>query len=176
MALARVMPVSNRELEKICIVLNKFVSFIGFHSLHLGLGVRCLPLHTLLHYIDNGVLQLTETCVRKLLKGTVNIVFHLLPAANWECCPWSRSPRTQVLLPRTLSSCQSVVSVRAVADGVAYLKGESQGSGYVIGLTIAHKEISLWREFEFVVFHLRVHRKANTKDHHRICQGISVTL
>ncbi|NXD66692.1 GSAP protein, partial [Eolophus roseicapillus] len=40
----------------------------GFHTLHLGLGVRCLPLHTLLHYIDNGVLRLTETCVRKLLK------------------------------------------------------------------------------------------------------------
>ncbi|NXY16267.1 GSAP protein, partial [Atrichornis clamosus] len=40
----------------------------GFHTLHLGLGVRCLPLHTLLHYIDNGVLQLTETCVKKLLK------------------------------------------------------------------------------------------------------------
>ncbi|NXI38145.1 GSAP protein, partial [Galbula dea] len=40
----------------------------GFHSLHLGLGVRCLPLHTLLHYIDTGVLHLTETCVRKLLK------------------------------------------------------------------------------------------------------------
>ncbi|NWR30671.1 GSAP protein, partial [Tachuris rubrigastra] len=40
----------------------------GFHTLHLGLGVRCLPLHTLLHYIDIGLLQLTETCVRKLLK------------------------------------------------------------------------------------------------------------
>ncbi|NXM64644.1 GSAP protein, partial [Illadopsis cleaveri] len=40
----------------------------GFHTLHLGLGVRCLPLHTLLHYIDNGILQLTETCVKKLLK------------------------------------------------------------------------------------------------------------
>ncbi|NXK04106.1 GSAP protein, partial [Herpetotheres cachinnans] len=40
----------------------------GFHTLHLGLGVRCLPLHTLLHYIDNGILHLTETCVRKLLK------------------------------------------------------------------------------------------------------------
>ncbi|NXD79260.1 GSAP protein, partial [Halcyon senegalensis] len=40
----------------------------GFHTLHLGLGVRCLPLHTLLHYIDTGVLHLTETCVRKLLK------------------------------------------------------------------------------------------------------------
>uniref|UniRef100_A0A8C3B904 Gamma-secretase-activating protein C-terminal domain-containing protein n=1 Tax=Cairina moschata TaxID=8855 RepID=A0A8C3B904_CAIMO len=44
------------------------LSLIGFHTLHLGLGVRCLPLHTLLHYIDNGVLHLTETCVRKLLK------------------------------------------------------------------------------------------------------------
>ncbi|NWU95923.1 GSAP protein, partial [Upupa epops] len=40
----------------------------GFHTLHLGLGVRCLPLHTLLHYIDTGILHLTETCVRKLLK------------------------------------------------------------------------------------------------------------
>ncbi|NWH67019.1 GSAP protein, partial [Geococcyx californianus] len=40
----------------------------GFHTLHLGLGVRCLPLHTLLHYIDIGLLHLTETCVKKLLK------------------------------------------------------------------------------------------------------------
>ncbi|NXN93660.1 GSAP protein, partial [Rhinopomastus cyanomelas] len=40
----------------------------GFHTLHLGLGVRCLPLHTLLHYIDTGVLHLTEAGVRKLLK------------------------------------------------------------------------------------------------------------
>ncbi|KAM9634234.1 gamma-secretase-activating protein isoform 3-T4 [Morphnus guianensis] len=40
----------------------------GFHTLHFGLGVRCLPLHTLLHYIDTGVLRLTETCVGKLLK------------------------------------------------------------------------------------------------------------
>ncbi|KFP54987.1 Gamma-secretase-activating protein, partial [Cathartes aura] len=44
----------------------------GFHTLHLGLGVRCLPLHTLLHYIDTGVLHLTETCVRKLLKDLDN--------------------------------------------------------------------------------------------------------
>ncbi|KAM6302253.1 gamma-secretase-activating protein [Podargus strigoides] len=44
----------------------------GFHTLHLGLGVRCLPLHTLLHYIDNGVLHLTETCVKKLLKDLDN--------------------------------------------------------------------------------------------------------
>ncbi|TFK06025.1 Gamma-secretase-activating protein [Platysternon megacephalum] len=44
----------------------------GFHTLHMGLGVRCLPLHTLLHYIDNGVLQLTETCAIKLLKDLDN--------------------------------------------------------------------------------------------------------
>ncbi|XP_074920683.1 gamma-secretase-activating protein [Chelonoidis abingdonii] len=44
----------------------------GFHTLHIGLGVRCLPLHTLLHYIDNGVLQLTETCAIKLLKDLDN--------------------------------------------------------------------------------------------------------
>ncbi|XP_038243118.1 gamma-secretase-activating protein isoform X3 [Dermochelys coriacea] len=44
----------------------------GFHTLHTGLGVRCLPLHTLLHYIDNGVLQLTETCAIKLLKDLDN--------------------------------------------------------------------------------------------------------
>ncbi|KAM9389490.1 gamma-secretase-activating protein [Phaethornis superciliosus] len=44
----------------------------GFHTLHLGLGVRCLPLHTLLHYIDNGVLHLTETCVWRVLKDLDN--------------------------------------------------------------------------------------------------------
>ncbi|KAM4748908.1 gamma-secretase-activating protein [Rhinophrynus dorsalis] len=40
----------------------------GFHTLHLVLGVRCLPLGNLLHYVDTGVLQLTETFVAKLLK------------------------------------------------------------------------------------------------------------
>ncbi|XP_053107290.1 gamma-secretase-activating protein isoform X2 [Hemicordylus capensis] len=33
-----------------------------------GLGVRCLPSHTFLHYIDHGVLHLTDMCVLKLLK------------------------------------------------------------------------------------------------------------
>ncbi|MEE6509593.1 hypothetical protein FKM82_026959 [Ascaphus truei] len=41
----------------------------GFQTLHLLLGVRCLPLETFLHYIDTGVLQLTETFAAKLLKG-----------------------------------------------------------------------------------------------------------
>ncbi|XP_062990271.1 gamma-secretase-activating protein [Elgaria multicarinata webbii] len=44
----------------------------GFHTLHMGLGVRCLPLHTLLHYIDHGVLHLTEKYVVKLLKELDN--------------------------------------------------------------------------------------------------------
>ncbi|XP_007942868.1 gamma-secretase-activating protein [Orycteropus afer afer] len=44
----------------------------GFHTLHLVLGVHCLPLHNLLHYIDNGVLLLTETAVTKLMKDLDN--------------------------------------------------------------------------------------------------------
>ncbi|XP_044279138.1 gamma-secretase-activating protein isoform X1 [Varanus komodoensis] len=44
----------------------------GFHTLHVGLGVRCLPLHTLLHYIDHGVLRLTEKYVIMLLKELDN--------------------------------------------------------------------------------------------------------
>ncbi|KAM4676066.1 gamma-secretase-activating protein [Discoglossus pictus] len=40
----------------------------GFQTLQLVLGVRCLPLGNLLHYIDSGILQLTETFVAKLLK------------------------------------------------------------------------------------------------------------
>lgn len=42
---------------------------LGFHTLHTILGVHCLPLHSLLHYIDNGVLLLTETAVIRLMKG-----------------------------------------------------------------------------------------------------------
>ncbi|KAM6152001.1 gamma-secretase-activating protein [Erethizon dorsatum] len=44
----------------------------GFHTLHTTLGVHCLPLHSLLHYIDNGVLLLTETVVKRLLKDLDN--------------------------------------------------------------------------------------------------------
>uniref|UniRef100_A0A8C3XBQ1 Gamma-secretase activating protein n=1 Tax=Catagonus wagneri TaxID=51154 RepID=A0A8C3XBQ1_9CETA len=44
----------------------------GFHTLHTILGVRCLPLHNLLHYIDNGVLLLTETAVTRLMKDLDN--------------------------------------------------------------------------------------------------------
>ncbi|KAM6287696.1 gamma-secretase-activating protein isoform 2-T2 [Spheniscus humboldti] len=74
----------------------------GFHTLHLGLGVRCLPLHTLLHYIDNGVLHLTETCVRKLLKDLDNsekneklkfsIVMRLPEALGQKVCQFWNHP------------------------------------------------------------------------------------
>ncbi|XP_068132316.1 gamma-secretase-activating protein isoform X2 [Hyperolius riggenbachi] len=40
----------------------------GFQTLHLVLGVRCLPLENLLHYIDSGALLLTEAFIVKLLK------------------------------------------------------------------------------------------------------------
>ncbi|XP_031794549.1 gamma-secretase-activating protein isoform X1 [Sarcophilus harrisii] len=44
----------------------------GFHTVYMALGVRCLPLHCLLRYIDDGVLLLTETGVMKLLKDLDN--------------------------------------------------------------------------------------------------------
>uniref|UniRef100_A0A8C0R634 Gamma-secretase activating protein n=1 Tax=Canis lupus dingo TaxID=286419 RepID=A0A8C0R634_CANLU len=44
----------------------------GFHTLHTILGVHCLPLHNLLHYIDSGVLLLTETAVIRLMKDLDN--------------------------------------------------------------------------------------------------------
>uniref|UniRef100_A0A8C5QEC8 Gamma-secretase activating protein n=1 Tax=Leptobrachium leishanense TaxID=445787 RepID=A0A8C5QEC8_9ANUR len=40
----------------------------GYHTLHLVLGVRCLPLENLLHCIDSQILHLTEAFVIKLLK------------------------------------------------------------------------------------------------------------
>uniref|UniRef100_A0A672UBM5 Gamma-secretase activating protein n=1 Tax=Strigops habroptila TaxID=2489341 RepID=A0A672UBM5_STRHB len=81
----------------------------GFHTLHLGLGVRCLPLHTLLHYIDNGVLHLTETCVRKLLKDLddtekneklkFSIVMRLPEVTNdFGCCSLDFGADRQLLL------------------------------------------------------------------------------
>uniref|UniRef100_A0A8D2LWC7 Gamma-secretase-activating protein C-terminal domain-containing protein n=1 Tax=Varanus komodoensis TaxID=61221 RepID=A0A8D2LWC7_VARKO len=47
-------------------------------TLHVGLGVRCLPLHTLLHYIDHGVLRLTEKYVIMLLKGKMDFTWKAL--------------------------------------------------------------------------------------------------
>ncbi|KAM3832427.1 gamma-secretase-activating protein isoform 2-T3 [Vipera latastei] len=40
----------------------------GFHTLHLQVGMRCFPLHTVLQYVDHGVLHLTEKYVLNLWK------------------------------------------------------------------------------------------------------------
>uniref|UniRef100_A0A4W5KG33 Gamma-secretase-activating protein C-terminal domain-containing protein n=1 Tax=Hucho hucho TaxID=62062 RepID=A0A4W5KG33_9TELE len=42
----------------------------GYHTLLAVLGVRCLPRHTFLQYVDHGVLQLTETFVSRLMTET----------------------------------------------------------------------------------------------------------
>ncbi|XP_059843204.1 gamma-secretase-activating protein isoform X2 [Hypanus sabinus] len=40
----------------------------GYYTIHIILGARCLPLHSLLHYIDIGVLHPTEQFVTMLLE------------------------------------------------------------------------------------------------------------
>ncbi|XP_025028983.1 gamma-secretase-activating protein isoform X3 [Python bivittatus] len=44
----------------------------GFHTLHLEIGMRCFPLHTVLQYVDHGVLHLTEKYVMNLWKELDN--------------------------------------------------------------------------------------------------------
>ncbi|XP_048466492.1 gamma-secretase-activating protein [Rhincodon typus] len=44
----------------------------GYHTVHITLGARCLPLYTLLHYIDLGVLHPTERFVTKLFEELDN--------------------------------------------------------------------------------------------------------
>ncbi|XP_058045991.1 gamma-secretase-activating protein isoform X2 [Ahaetulla prasina] len=44
----------------------------GFHARHLEVGMRCFPLHTVLQYIDHGVLHLTEKNVLNLWKELDN--------------------------------------------------------------------------------------------------------
>uniref|UniRef100_A0A3P8ZUX8 Gamma-secretase-activating protein C-terminal domain-containing protein n=1 Tax=Esox lucius TaxID=8010 RepID=A0A3P8ZUX8_ESOLU len=44
----------------------------GYHTLLAVLGVRCLPRHTFLQYLDHGVLQLTETFVSRLMTDLDN--------------------------------------------------------------------------------------------------------
>uniref|UniRef100_A0A8C6FPW5 Gamma-secretase activating protein n=1 Tax=Moschus moschiferus TaxID=68415 RepID=A0A8C6FPW5_MOSMO len=68
----------------------------GFHTLHMILGVRCLPLHNLLHYIDHGVLLLTEAAVTRLMKDLDNtekneklkfsIIMRLPPLTGQKIC------------------------------------------------------------------------------------------
>lgn len=62
--------IPSERLEMLADRANPPASLVlGFHTLHTILGVHCLPLHNLLHYIDNGVLLLTETAVTRLMKG-----------------------------------------------------------------------------------------------------------
>ncbi|XP_078091743.1 gamma-secretase-activating protein isoform X9 [Mustelus asterias] len=44
----------------------------GYHTTHVMLGLRCLPLHTLLHYIDLGMLHPTEQFITRLLEELDN--------------------------------------------------------------------------------------------------------
>ncbi|XP_047431921.1 gamma-secretase-activating protein isoform X2 [Mugil cephalus] len=44
----------------------------GYHTLFAVFAVRCLPHHTFLQYIDQGLLQLTETFVSRLMKDLDN--------------------------------------------------------------------------------------------------------
>ncbi|MBN3298365.1 GSAP protein, partial [Amia calva] len=44
----------------------------GFNSLLTVLGLRCLPTHTFLQYLDHGILQLTEPFVMQLFKELDN--------------------------------------------------------------------------------------------------------
>ncbi|KAK0131348.1 Gamma-secretase-activating protein [Merluccius polli] len=42
----------------------------GYNTMLSVLGVRCLPHHSFLQYVDHGLLQLTETLVTRLMTGT----------------------------------------------------------------------------------------------------------
>ncbi len=45
-------------------------ALVGYSTLLSVLGVRCLPQHTFLQYVDHGLLQLTEPFVSRLMTGT----------------------------------------------------------------------------------------------------------
>ncbi|XP_077011762.1 gamma-secretase-activating protein isoform X2 [Tamandua tetradactyla] len=82
----------------------------GFHTLHMVLGVRCLPLHNLLHYIDNGMLLLTETAVTRLMKDLDNtekneklkfsIIGRLPPRIGQKICRLWDHPMSSNLISR----------------------------------------------------------------------------
>ncbi|XP_076788250.1 gamma-secretase-activating protein isoform X5 [Arvicanthis niloticus] len=82
----------------------------GFHSLHTILGVRCLPLYNLLHYIDNGVLLLTETMVMRLMKDLDNsekneklkfsIIVRLPPLIGQRVCRLWDHPMSSNIISR----------------------------------------------------------------------------
>ncbi|XP_051008058.1 gamma-secretase-activating protein [Acomys russatus] len=82
----------------------------GFHSLHMILGVHCLPLYNLLHYIDNGVLLLTETAVTRLMKDLDNsekheklkfsIIVRLPPLIGQKVCRLWDHPMSSNIISR----------------------------------------------------------------------------
>ncbi|XP_031235936.1 gamma-secretase-activating protein isoform X2 [Mastomys coucha] len=82
----------------------------GFHSLHTILGVHCLPLYNLLHYIDNGVLLLTETSVMRLMKDLDNsekneklkfsIIVRLPPPIGQKVCRLWDHPMSSNIISR----------------------------------------------------------------------------
>nr|XP_031535615.1 gamma-secretase-activating protein isoform X3 [Vicugna pacos] len=82
----------------------------GFHTLHTILGVHCLPLHNLLHYIDNGVLLLTETAVTRLMKDLDNtekneklkfsIIVRLPPHIGQKICRLWDHPMSSNIISR----------------------------------------------------------------------------
>ncbi|XP_014392452.1 PREDICTED: gamma-secretase-activating protein isoform X3 [Myotis brandtii] len=82
----------------------------GFHTLHTILGVRCLPLHNLLHYIDSGVLLLTETAVTRLMQDLDNtekneklkfsIVVRLPPLIGQKICRLWDHPMSSNIISR----------------------------------------------------------------------------
>ncbi|XP_032944604.1 gamma-secretase-activating protein isoform X2 [Rhinolophus ferrumequinum] len=82
----------------------------GFHTLHIVLGVHCLPLHNLLHYIDNGVLLLTETAVTRLMEDLDNtekneklkfsIIVRLPPLIGQKICRLWDHPMSSNIISR----------------------------------------------------------------------------
>ncbi|XP_043943221.1 gamma-secretase-activating protein [Protopterus annectens] len=82
----------------------------GFQTLHATLGVRCLPLHTLLCYIDHGILRLTETFIKKLLidfnnsekngQLKLSIITRLPEAASQNICHLWDHPISSSLIAR----------------------------------------------------------------------------
>ncbi|XP_025305078.1 gamma-secretase-activating protein isoform X2 [Canis lupus baileyi] len=82
----------------------------GFHTLHTILGVHCLPLHNLLHYIDSGVLLLTETAVIRLMKDLDNsenneklkfsIIVRLPPHIGQKICRLWDHPMSSNIISR----------------------------------------------------------------------------
>ncbi|XP_030882437.1 gamma-secretase-activating protein [Leptonychotes weddellii] len=86
------------------------ISCLGFHTLHTLLGVHCLPLHNLLHYIDDGVLLLTETAVTRLMKDLDNsekneklkfsIIVRLPPLIGQKICRLWDHPMSSNIISR----------------------------------------------------------------------------